>query len=426
MVTMGAMRNVVIFVCAFCYIFPVFIKYLPIPLDRVLQVVGFLLLFLLSRYRQYRFIDKKLLSVFLINIVVVILAFFAMVNGPTGNDSYLFKQTLDIYFLFPSALLLVYLLVVRYGESFTIVKVFDLIVYLFLFQAIISIVFFLSPTIFNFYLSLLKEDVNRGLFLRTELLTKRFIGWGSAFFSGAVKYGFAFLILVVLPYCKESAFYRSRLKYICSLSIIVFAGAMTGRFFFLAIGLGLLLAISIDKKNIFRIVYRGIPMLIAFLLMFYVLGQKFLGAERFEIVYGFVFELFLTFLETGELSTTSSEATLSMYVFPNNISTWFIGDGVMFEEDGSSYYMKTDVGYVRLLFYFGIIATTVYFMVQYYFYRTLILSTNRIVLKKAFLFMFFWVCVYHAKGLVSVNEYVALFLLALVSERRIARRKIGT
>ena len=54
-----------------------------------------------------------------------------------------------------------------------------------------------------------------------------------------------------------------------------------------------------------------------------------------------------------------------MYVFPDNVKTWIIGDGYF---DGPSntdpyyvgptmtgFYMWTDVGYLRLIFYFGLI-----------------------------------------------------------------------
>ena len=52
-----------------------------------------------------------------------------------------------------------------------------------------------------------------------------------------------------------------------------------------------------------------------------------------------------------------------MYVFPDNLKTWLIGDGYFGTPDDdpnylgasmSGYYMGTDVGYLRFIFYFGI------------------------------------------------------------------------
>ncbi len=54
-----------------------------------------------------------------------------------------------------------------------------------------------------------------------------------------------------------------------------------------------------------------------------------------------------------------------MYVFPDNLKTWLIGDGYMANPDtvdpfytGKAYhgfYKGTDVGYIRFIFYFGIL-----------------------------------------------------------------------
>ncbi len=412
------MKNLILIIAAFCYFFPIFIKYLPVPVDRILQLFGLTIFFLSPRFAQRTLLNKRVISVILINLVVVILAFLAMFNRSSRIDTYLFIQTLDIYFYFFSALLIVFLIAQRYGKSFSIVKVFDLIVFLFILQAIVSIIFFISSTIFEFYLSILNEKVNQGLFERTNLLNKRFIGWGSAFFSGVVKYGFVFLIMIVLPYCKNSYFYNKRIRYILALSLITIAGIMTGRFFFLAIGLGLLLTVAIDKRNFFRIIYRGIPIVLIAFLFFYAAGIHFLGPERFKIVFGFVFELFITYFESGELYTSSSAATLEMYRFPESLSTWLVGDGKMVADVGGGYYMGSDVGYIRLIFYFGIIATFIYFLMQFALYKVLIKNTTNIAIKKTFLFMFFWVLVYHGKGLVFSNEFLVIFLLATITEKR--------
>ena len=54
-----------------------------------------------------------------------------------------------------------------------------------------------------------------------------------------------------------------------------------------------------------------------------------------------------------------------MIVFPDNLHTWIIGDGYLenpFNRDMNyigpnfgGYYMATDIGYLRFLFYFGLI-----------------------------------------------------------------------
>lgn len=79
----------------------------------------------------------------------------------------------------------------------------------------------------------------------------------------------------------------------------------------------------------------------------------------------FAFEGFFSLAEKGEWDVHSNNRLMEMYVFPDNAKTWIIGDGYF---DGPSntdpyyvgptmtgFYMWTDVGYLRFIFYFGLI-----------------------------------------------------------------------
>lgn len=79
----------------------------------------------------------------------------------------------------------------------------------------------------------------------------------------------------------------------------------------------------------------------------------------------FGFEGFFSLAETGRWETNSNEILFEhMVVFPDNMKTWLIGDGYganPTESDpyytGKSYhgfYMGTDIGYLRFIFFFGL------------------------------------------------------------------------
>ena len=89
----------------------------------------------------------------------------------------------------------------------------------------------------------------------------------------------------------------------------------------------------------------------------------------------FAFEGFFSLAEKGEWDVHSNDRLMTMYVFPDNTKTWIIGDGYF---DGPSntdpyyvgptmtgFYMWTDVGYLRFIFYFGVIGL-VAFMIFFY------------------------------------------------------------
>ena len=78
----------------------------------------------------------------------------------------------------------------------------------------------------------------------------------------------------------------------------------------------------------------------------------------------FAFEGFFSLAEKGRWEVSSNEVLKSMVVFPDNPHTWLIGDGY-FEDPTErdpyytgrnffGYYMQTDIGYLRFIFYGGI------------------------------------------------------------------------
>lgn len=77
----------------------------------------------------------------------------------------------------------------------------------------------------------------------------------------------------------------------------------------------------------------------------------------------FGFEGFFSLYETGEWQVHSNEMMMSQWRWPTTIKGWMIGDGYFnkptdFYYIGSDYgdfYMGTDIGYCRFVFYFGII-----------------------------------------------------------------------
>ena len=84
----------------------------------------------------------------------------------------------------------------------------------------------------------------------------------------------------------------------------------------------------------------------------------------FKAYFRFAFEGFFSLVETGQWKVSSNDILKSMVVFPDNTRTWLIGDGYFENPWGVDlnyigpeyygFYMQTDIGYLRFLFYFGI------------------------------------------------------------------------
>lgn len=78
----------------------------------------------------------------------------------------------------------------------------------------------------------------------------------------------------------------------------------------------------------------------------------------------FGFEGFISLVEKGRWEVRSNKQLSGMFITPDNTRAWLVGDGHMAPTDIDpyyvgkayhSYYMGTDVGYSRFLFYFGLV-----------------------------------------------------------------------
>src|SRR5690606_3128578 len=112
----------------------------------------------------------------------------------------------------------------------------------------------------------------------------------------------------------------------------------------------------------------------------------------------------------GTISTGSSDKTLDMYVFPANMVTWFFGDGQFVNADGS-YYKHTDVGFLRLIYYFGLIGTFAYFIMQYKMVKYLKIIVPRGNFRYMFMTIFVWILILNFKGIAYFDFFGTLFIV---------------
>lgn len=94
------------------------------------------------------------------------------------------------------------------------------------------------------------------------------------------------------------------------------------------------------------------------------------SSKDFNQNFRFGFEGFFSYAETGVWHTHSNDILKNMVVWPDNLKTWIIGDGYINNPLDKSlptydpyyvgkayvgYYKGTDIGYLRYIFYFGVI-----------------------------------------------------------------------
>lgn len=158
--------------------------------------------------------------------------------------------------------------------------------------------------------------------------------------------------------------------YLLSFFFIAIVGNMIARTTTVGIGLAVIcwfmcIRISKIKENIFSNSrfwgWLFLMFVVALGVSFYLYNQS----PEIEKKMRFAFEGFFNLFENGEWEVSSNEKLRTMYVFPETLKTWIIGDGYFSNpknvdpyfigKEIRGYYMGTDVGYLRFIFYFGIV-----------------------------------------------------------------------
>lgn len=182
---------------------------------------------------------------------------------------------------------------------------------------------------------------------------------GSRF--AAVLVGMAFLLVNL-----KNTIYKDYLPvYIVSFIVIAVVGNMIARTTVVGLGLAVVyLMWNVLKGQENRKLWQWVVaiLIIAIPIMVYMYNND----EATRKLFRFAFEGFFSLWEKGRWEVSSNERMMNvMVVFPDNLKTWLIGDGY-FSNPGEidpyfigeivgGYYKGTDIGYLRFIFYFGLI-----------------------------------------------------------------------
>lgn len=233
----------------------------------------------------------------------------------------------------------------------------------------------------------------------------RFIGLGGSFFKAGIIHSY---ILILIGYAinkKENIRYKTYL--FMSYISIALLGLLYSRSTIIGIILSLFFFINIINiiKNI-KILIFTIPML--FFLVYLFKESK---IEQIAFAYDFIFNK-----EDSQASSSLSVLQEMYKVLPNNYFTWILGDSRFknVSESGEflGYYKGIDIGYLRIIFYNGIIGLIIF------------ISTNLFLLKKSFIndkklayILFVCFIILNIKGLASVFSFCFLFFIIKNNEK---------
>ena len=208
---------------------------------------------------------------------------------------------------------------------------------------------------------------------------ERLYGVGASLDTAGVRFS-ACLICIIYVLNKN----KSNMSNVSiALALVVYLwiaviGNMIARTTIVGVSLSLLYAIiSFKPTNVNLSFFRVARAALIIILVVIPLGKYlYISSPQIHELSRFAFEGFFSLAETGEWEVDSNEILKSMVVFPDNAKTWILGDGYFanpYNTDPTyvgpitgGYYMGTDIGYLRFIFYFGLIGllTFSYFFIS--------------------------------------------------------------
>lgn len=157
---------------------------------------------------------------------------------------------------------------------------------------------------------------------------------------------------------------------------------------------------------------------IFFIFMIIMLFLLILNIEVNNKTFLYVLELFYSIVENGKIHTYSTQHNSEMIVLPNYFIDYFYGIGKFYNnEEGASsgYYMYTDLGWIRLLLFGGLLFCLIFLIINIY-WVLLSLRKGRIFFKIFFISVYILITL---KGLYSL-VFISVLIFYYESHLQIA------
>lgn len=350
------------------FFFPFEIKALPGANTKMLMAGGSLLLILINiSRREYPLFNKDFFELYVISAIVSMLGFMSVVYNNTYDYTYA-TYIVSMSVWIAAAYAVVCLMRGVHG-GVTVRLLCNYLIALSVFQCVLALAIDYIP---------LMKVFARQLMHVTPAMEGRLYGIDASLDIAGSR--FSAVLLMIMHCCiakNQRNSWPSLVLYICAFFFIGIVGNMISRTTLVGVGLSFLYLLGM---MIYQWRYIDTRFLVSLFVVFVasVVGIVIICNinNQFYNHFRFGFEGFFSLVEKGRWEVSSNEILKSMVVYPETLKTWIIGDGYFdnpYYEDPfylgakhGGYYMSTDIGYLRFIFYFGVVGLLAF---SYFFYR---------------------------------------------------------
>lgn len=371
---MRAILVILAAITASLFYFPFEFTFLPgINTKMVLAVIGLVLWFFeIMRVREIR-VDKNILFIFLAAGIVSIVGLVSIIYNNTVDKAYASYIVSMIVWL--SAAYAICRMIKGLHGSINLELICSYLTAICLAQCVLAILIDNLPALKTFvdtYVSQGQGYLNK---------VHRIYGIGASLDTAGTRFAACLIVLGYLITKNSKVYSRRKMNIYVLCFVLLFilgnfiarttsTGAVIAMLYYLIAGFHFS---DINLKQ-----NKAFSSFLSIIIVVGILGTSLYNSSiEFRRMIEFGFEGFISLIEKGRWEVDSNESLKSMIVFPENTKTWIIGDGYFDNPYSDShyigdapvegnFYMGTDLGYLRFLFYFGIIgliAFSMYFVV---------------------------------------------------------------
>ena len=360
------------------------LMYFPIELmgysgmnsKKVLAVVGLAFLFFDFIKKKALYLSKDFLLLILLSIIVSFCGIFSVTYNNTPDYAYATYCASAAVWLGAAYAVCRIMQYVHGMNGCTLL--INYLVAVCIFQCVAALLIDLNPDVKAF----VDAHIQQGQDFLNSYKVERLYGIGAALDVAGIRFSAVIIMIAyILANNKITKTSSEYLIYSISIFVIGLIGNMIARTTTVGILISMLylLYVSVREFTGFTKEYSRLWKWLSSMMFIGVVIAVYFYQTNPQIKKNirFGFEGFFNYVETGKFSYDSNETLKSMYVWPDNLKTWVIGDGYF---DGpqntdpyytgreiTAYYKGTDVGYLRFIYYFGLVGL---FAFSFFIYNT--------------------------------------------------------
>ncbi len=346
------------------YLFPFELTFFPgVNSKMILALLGCLLFFQKTLYQRETNINRRTVLLLICASMVSLAGIFSVVYNNTSD--YAYATYLLSMLVWMSAAYFVCRMIGFIHEGCSIRLICNYMVVVCVVQCLLAIYIDQSPS----FKQLVDTYIQQGQAFFNEKNVKRLYGIGASLDVAGSRFAVALIaamLLIVTPLNAKRWYHY--VFYFLAFIIIGVIGNMVARTTLIGVvlSLGYLIVVTLGHlKNLKAkklVTWRWL--IIVLLICLPVVSYFYQTNLSIHKNLRFGFEGFFSLVEKGRWEVSSNERLKTMYVYPQSMKTWLIGDGYFSNpadtdpnfigQRTGGYYMGTDVGYLRFIFYFGL------------------------------------------------------------------------